>query len=125
MTGQQPSLIARLIPKVVGILALLLGAWWIATDSVHPVHAIAWAIVMAIASFRAETEFWPEGSQKMKLPPEWQLALVFGLFLTTAVTSPFLPWRRAFHQWGMFIFAALPLYREGLAWAWKRLTREE
>lgn len=125
MAGQQPSLIARLTPKAAGILALVLGAWWIATDFVHPVYAIAWAIIAAIGSFRTEIASWSRGSQKVKLPPQWQFAPILGLFLIVTITSPFLTGRQVFYQWGIFVFTALPLYQEGLAWAWKRLTREE
>ena len=125
MTGQQPSLIARLIPKAVGILALLLGAWWVADGFVHPAYAVVWGVVMAIRSFRTEIGSWPEGPQKVQLAPEWQFVLILGLFLATVITSPFLTWRQVLCQWGIFIFASLPLYQEGLAWAWTRLTREE
>jgi hypothetical protein len=80
---------------------------------------------MAIRSFRTEIGSWPESPQKVQLPAEWQFALILGLFLATVITSPFLTWRQGSYQWGIFIFAALPLYQEGLAWAWSRLGREE
>lgn len=125
MADQPSSLIARLIPKVTSILALLLSAWWVADGLVHPAYAVVWGVVMAIRSFRTEIGAWPEGPQKVHLPAEWQFALILGLFLATVITSPFLTWRQILYQWGIFIFAALPLYQGGLAWAWKRLTREE
>jgi hypothetical protein len=90
MADQPSSLIARLIPKVTSILALLLSAWWVADRFVHPAYAVVWGVVMAIRSFRTEIGAWPEGPQKVHLPAEWQFALILGLFLATVITSPFL-----------------------------------
>lgn len=113
----------NVIPKIGGVVALLMALDFVISDFVHPWFAVAWGTIVAICLFRTEIISWGRES-RVKLSSQLQFALVLLLVLITAITTRWaaLGWQ-AVRQWGLVIFTALPLYWRGLVWAWSYLTR--
>jgi len=112
-----------MIPKIGGVIALLMALDFFTSDFVDPWFAVTWGTIVAICLFRTEIISWGRESS-VKLSPQLQFALVLFLVLITTMTTRWtaLGWQSA-RQWGLLVFTALPLYWRGLVWAWSHLTR--
>ena len=114
--------IGNVIPKIGGVVALLMALDYAISDFVHPWFAVAWGTIVAVCLFRTEIISWGRES-RVKLSPQLQFALVLLLVLIAAITTRWTALgRQAERQWGL-VFIALPLYWRGLVWAWSHLTR--
>ena len=126
MIGQRQTLIARMLPKVLGIAALLTGVWWLVSGSVSPLFAVTWAIVLAIVSFRTRIGAWPVAETTIELPVQVQIALALTLLLVTAITTHWTdPGERDLVHWVLAVFPVWSLYQRAFAWAWSQLTGKE
>ena len=117
--------IGNVIPKIGGVVALLMALVFVISDSdfVHPWFAVAWGTIVAVCLFRTEIISWGRDESSVKLSPQLQFALVLLLVLIAAITTRWTALGQGACQWGLVVFIALPLYRRGLVWAWSHLTR--
>ena len=114
--------IGNVIPKIAGVVALLIAFDFVLGDFVHPWFAVAWGTIVAVCLFRTETISWGRES-RVKLSPQLQFALVLLLVLIAAITTRWTALgRQDERQWGFVVFT-VPLYWRGLVWAWSHLTR--
>lgn len=115
--------IGNVIPKIGGVVTLLMALDFAISDFVHPWFAVAWGTIVAVCLFRTETISWGRES-RVKLSLQLQFALVLLLVLIAAITTRWTALgRQDVRQWGFVVFTALPLYWRGLVWAWSHLTR--
>jgi drug/metabolite transporter (DMT)-like permease len=109
-----------LIPKIGGILVLLLGLYMAVADGRYftPWLAILWGIIGAIALLQTEVR---NGKVQRRLPPVVQFMLVAFLIVAAMIATNWSALgNRDLIQWGYAIFT-LPAYGDGLVWGWSSI----